>query len=55
MEPFVNDQDFTLSVAEVETLRAALTIPGCWNPRLRDEALSLLDDLQQLSLLAEPA
>jgi hypothetical protein len=41
---------------ELALLRRALTIPGCWNPRLRAEALKLVERAEeQLSLLAEGA
>jgi hypothetical protein len=42
------------TAAELALLRRALTIPGCWNPRVRAEALRLVERAEeQLSLLAE--
>jgi hypothetical protein len=37
----------TFSPAELALLRAALTIPTCWNPTLRDEALALVEQAEQ--------
>jgi hypothetical protein len=45
-----------LTADQIELLRSALTIPGCWSPILREKALAVLDEMeQQLSLLEEPA
>jgi hypothetical protein len=39
---------------ELALLRQALSIPACWNPRVRAEALKLVERAEeQLSLLAE--
>jgi hypothetical protein len=52
-------QDVTFTLEELRLLLRALTIPECWNPRLRDEAAGLVgaavNASQQLSLLAEGA
>jgi hypothetical protein len=47
----------TFTPAELALIRAALTIPGCWNPTLRDEALALVEQAEggQLPLEAEEA
>jgi len=47
-----------LTQAEADVIRDALTVPMCWKPQRRDEALAILTlavERQQLALLAETA
>jgi hypothetical protein len=37
----------TFTPEELALLRAAVTIPTCWNPTLRDEALALVEQATQ--------
>jgi hypothetical protein len=36
----------TFTPADLVLLRKALTIPGCWDPRLRAEALKVVERAQ---------